>query len=317
MRITRGGRELAPGENIGDLLTWNGSAWVASPPAAQNPSFPIVEGDTIIYQTINNILTPIPASQIPSPAGSHNMYEVESFLGTPTGTLITAWPDVSGNGFDISNAGGAARPTYLVDPLGDGINLVRFDGVANFLRRLAMAAVASSEMTVFTVFSQIGPAASEPWGLGSAASVSDSAAGHARGTIGAASFTSGAQANNLGGATAIGPGATALDSASTVNQAGTNVRRAMAWKWTTRSGRWSVFPFLGNSVSEAFLTAAPPATGFTWTAVILGAGNNAGGAPNLFCRADWCFFSTYPGVILSDRVIRVELEKLRARYQCL
>jgi hypothetical protein len=91
----------------------------------------------------------------------------------------------------------------------------------------------------------------------------------------------------------------------------------MAWKWTTRRGRWSVYPYVDGAVSEAFLAVAPPATNFTWTAAVLGAGNNAGGAPNLFSACDWSEFAVYIGTTLSDTVVKQELERLRGLYQCL
>jgi hypothetical protein len=243
------------------------------------------------------------------------VYQVESFAGTPDGTLLAAWPDASGNAHNLANTGGADRPAYIADPQGDGIPAVRFDGVADFMRVVGMPAVNTSEQAVFCVMSQIGPAASEPWALGRVG-VADSAAGNARGTVGAASFTNGCQANNLGGATAIGAGSTALDSASSVNTSGLNVRRAFAFKWSTRRGRWSCFTFVGDTVAEAFLTVAPVGTNFVWTAVALGAGNNGGGAPNLFSACDWNFFAVYPS-ILADRVVWMVLAHLRARYRCL
>jgi hypothetical protein len=56
MRITRGGREIGPGEVIGDILTWNGNAWVGAAAPAANPP---AAGDTLIFNPITNLWQPV------------------------------------------------------------------------------------------------------------------------------------------------------------------------------------------------------------------------------------------------------------------
>lgn len=55
--IVRRGVSLFPGNNAGDILTWDGTRWVSSP-----PNFPASPGDTIVYVLQNGVIVPAATS---------------------------------------------------------------------------------------------------------------------------------------------------------------------------------------------------------------------------------------------------------------
>lgn len=322
-RIRRAGTKLAPGNAVGDVPTWNGVQYLPAqplvPPGSPTPAFP--PGDTLIFNTINN--TFMPASSFPRPPGASQIFEVDSFSALPDGSLIQTWPDVSGHGLDISNGGGAARPTLKTDA--DGVRAVVGDGAANVLRRLGMTAVNTFDLTVFVVQRHTFFSSTKiPWSLGRAATLSN-AVGCARGLISAASICHGAQANNLGGAITHSGGGVRQDDAAGVNTAGQYAaRRAYAFTWRniglTANPRWCQTAFLGDVCASIALDVSPPANNFSFTDITIMAENNGGGAPTLFADTELTYFSYYVSgnsSAISLRAIWIELERLRAKYQAL
>lgn len=316
-KIRRSGLALPPGNYVGEVLTWDGVRWgpqpIPTPPIPAAPS----GGDILIYNTTINQF--VPASQLSPLPNARQMFAMSSFTGQPDGTAITTWPDISGNALDVANGGGADRPTLVTDPV-DLIRAMRFDGVDDFFRRLAMPAVNTQDLTVFIVSRHYITASDVPWSLGRAA-VASNAAGCARGLIGAASINMGAQANGLGGALAHGPGNAVQDSAAAVNTAGQyGPRRAYCFKWTAVHNRWTQLAYMGGHCAGFPLDVTPPANLFTFTACVLGAENNGGGAPTLFCEQDLSYLAYYEGANsfnISAKLVWQELQRLQALYQAL
>lgn len=311
--------QVLPGGGVpGAVLTKASAASgdaVWSLPTVVPPLTPIVQGDTLIYQTVNGVLVPLPATQLQFPANPRQQFEVESMSGLPDGQLVNVWPDVSGNGLDIT-AAGAARPTLITQ--NDGVRAVRFDGVANVLRRLGMPAVNTPDLVVFMVATTFSPVSGNLWTL--AAASLGSGAGAAMGFMNA-NGSVGARANNLGGATLRGPGFQTLDSSATT--AGSWFRLAHCLKWGNTDGPvpgWGQYSLLGGNASFNFLSGVPVGTNFNFTHLEIAAEGNGGGPPIGFALVDCTFFSYYEGAAAAAINLRdcwMTLEKLRARYRCL
>lgn len=324
--------QVLPGGGVPGAVLTKASATdgdvVWSLPTTIDPTFPIVDGDTLIYQTVIiqgvPTIVPVPASQAKRPLGAKQMFEVESFNAIADGTLLTSWSDVSGNALDIANGGGAERPILITDSGNSPIRAVRFDGVANNLLRRGMAAVATEELTVFLVMRHYAAGGDVPWSLGRAGAVG-AAAGNARGLFGGTTVCPGSQANGLGGATAHGPMNATQDGASTVNTGGPGVRRAYCYKWTrinrSPTEMWGELLFGGTGgCAFLFLSNIPLVNQFTFTALVMGAENNGGGALTLFAEQDVSYFAYYEGaaaLAITPKQVQTELARLRATYQCL
>lgn len=258
-----------------------------------------------------NTGVPVPTA---APAGANGQFIIESFAADPDGTLETTWVDQTGTG-NIANGGGAGRPT--LGTASDGVRFLRFDGVANFMRR-ALAAVNTKNLTLFIVEAHDFAGGTIPWSLGRAGVLSNGV-GCARGILGAASNVFGAEANNLGGAVAQSVAPSSLDGGGTFNTGGFGQRRAWCFQWRGNgmlTARWGGYVSLGHLRAFISLDADPPANNFTYTDFVLGAENNGGGALLSFCPVDYSYFALYPGVAMEPRVVMQELERLRERYLC-
>jgi hypothetical protein len=62
---------------------------------------------------------------------------------------VTTWADQSGNGFDLTNAGGTVRPIFHDDGEGDGLPFVRFDGSNDYLQNASFTAPGTQSITVY------------------------------------------------------------------------------------------------------------------------------------------------------------------------
>jgi hypothetical protein len=305
---------IAPGKFQGDTPQWNVATGEYVPSQLPQSSVISKKGDIYVFNTTLNQFVPL--SQAPEPAGALMKYDVSSFAAQADGTLITTWPDLSGNGFDLSNAGGAQRPTYKTNPLGDAVPAVRGDGVDDRLFRTGMPAVNSQELVVFVVMTAGRPvAAVEPWALGRAAVV-DNAQGCTQGSIGPQfNWKVGCLAgNNLGGNTLRSVGSTSLDEGN-ANDVGNNIRRAYAFRWGVRTGPsgsfWGVTCYAGTRIVAVDLVAAP-ANPFTFTRCGLFAA--ADGASN-WAPCDINHWKCYIPNTLDDIDIMLELARLRVLHQ--
>jgi hypothetical protein len=70
---------------------------------------------------------------LPLMVGAASWLTAKSFSGYDDGSLITGWPDKSGNAVSAGQADSAAQPTYVkYDPV-NSMPAVLFDGVSNFM----------------------------------------------------------------------------------------------------------------------------------------------------------------------------------------
>lgn len=306
---------VLPGINQGDVPQWD-TALQKYKPGALPPGTVPKAGDTLVFNTVINQF--VPASQLPLPTGAAGgQFQIESFFADPDGTLESTWVDSSPSGLgNLVNTGGGTRPTLLTDV--DGIRALRFDGVANFLRRTGMGAVNTSRHTVFLVAKHGFGGGTIPWSFGRAGVLSNGV-GCCRGILGATSVVHGVEANNLGGAVAQSVGPATVDGVSNTNAGGFGVRRAWCFQWGGDgqiTARWGGFMHVSGLTSFAALDGDPPVNNFSFTALYLGAENNGGGAPIGFSPVDFSYFSYYPGLQFNGAVVGQELTRLRAVYQC-
>lgn len=308
-KIRRSGLALPPGTFAGEVLTWDGVQWgpqALPPPPGSTPQ----QGDILIFNTITNEF--VPASFLDPPANARQMFDVNaSFAGQPDGTLVTTWPDISGNALDISNAGGAQRPSLITDS-SDGVRALAFDGIANRMNRTAMAANASSEGTIFIVLAHEAVA-------GRVAVMTTAGAifgGPNTYNISLSSTQLGiaARAHNLGGATMRGRGMVGPDD-GTGGSAGIVIRRAYCFQWTLKRGLWGQISYLGDDAVFHTINAGAPAN-VAYTELWVGVDNTGA----LFFEEDVSYLSIYTGAnstAIGTRRAWMELKRLQAKYNCL
>lgn len=73
-----------------------------------------------------------------------------SQLALANNATVATWPDLSGNGWDVSQSTTTAQPTYLTNQM-NGKAVVRFDGVDDHLRSSLSSLTASSERSIIAV----------------------------------------------------------------------------------------------------------------------------------------------------------------------
>lgn len=133
-RLDRLTELIRPGLGTASLLGFGSGRGVVAPPPAPPPN-------PATFFTVPS--TPLP--------GARAIFDIRTLMASlvdadPIGT----WPDLSGNGLDISNTG-TARMTFNADPDGDGIGEAASDGVNDILLRTGMAAYAGGELTMYLV----------------------------------------------------------------------------------------------------------------------------------------------------------------------
>lgn len=83
-------------------------------------------------------------------------YKADALTGLTDGAPVSSWTDSSGTGRHITQATGAAQPTYIAN----GVNylpVVRFDGVDDYLRYSGSSPIGIPSRTVFVVMKWIDP----------------------------------------------------------------------------------------------------------------------------------------------------------------
>lgn len=320
-----GGSSLVlPGVNQGDVPTWDTAIGKYKPGSAAPPGTTPVPGDTLIFNPTTG--TFMPWSQFPEPVGVRVRYDVrDSFGATADGTLLTTFPDTSGNAQDVSNGGGAQRPVFLTNGQGDGVPAVRFDGVAQFFRKIGFTAAPNvKDLCVFLVGHSGFVGGVEPWALGRAGVV-DNAVGCTQGITSA--IDTGAlgclAGNNLGGNTMRSAAFSSIDGGALQSSSSPFMRRVHAYRWGSRFNsatglvRWGVTCYLAGQSAFFALDVDPPTNLWTFTSIVLGGGNNGGGAVNNFCPLDLCHYKMYFGTpFITDQQVFFEMQRLRLLYQC-
>ena len=95
--------------------------------------------------------SPHPASGGPV-AGYTAWFDASQITGQADNTALSSWPDLSGNGNNLSQATGAAQPTYYSSTAGKTVNgkpAVWFDGTDDWMS--AAGSFTFSQATVFVV----------------------------------------------------------------------------------------------------------------------------------------------------------------------
>lgn len=259
------------------------------------PGGPLAGGGTVVGQNPptpgSGGSTPPPdgGSTPPPPAptwgplpGAEIWVEADQGLGVPTdGDPISTWADMSGNGNDLTNAGGSVRPTWKDDPDGDGLPLVRFDGVDDILAKTGLTAYTGSDLTAYFVVrhARQGSAATPMfayWGGASLASGNN--------------VSLEASVNTSSGALRVRRGSTASYDASplvsglaTAAVAGDYLWRVVAIRFSMLLGRY-VLSICGEvSVGHDF---AATAQAFNFSRFTLGAGDQTLGEATSWIKGD-------------------------------
>jgi hypothetical protein len=77
-------------------------------------------------------------------------YDASQITGLSDNDLVTTWPDLSGNGYDLIQNDVALKPTYKAS-IKNGLPVIRFDGIDNELKTAAFGVTYSQPNTIIAL----------------------------------------------------------------------------------------------------------------------------------------------------------------------
>lgn len=135
--------------STGDLTTTSGSTTTIDPTATGTGVLQAVYSQVMVDTTGTITVTSAGFTPSGAPVGH---WPADEITGLEDGDPVGTWPDQSGNSYDLTQATGAAKPTYKTGIKNDN-PVIRFDGADDTMCATLGAAISNESASFFIVTS--------------------------------------------------------------------------------------------------------------------------------------------------------------------